>query len=148
MKFYYLPLSKPKSNTQTQNQKAMKRSLLLSVLCAFICLLYVNTSIAAEKPSPKKGADYSCNYYDASSGKYYCVETSAACTVAHAYVKESGSPASPTLIVLSYIGTTNNNCQMFEGSLSLPTGNIIIVNVVSCGCGSSLTTYVRFNRDF
>ncbi|WP_298738725.1 hypothetical protein [uncultured Chitinophaga sp.] len=126
----------------------MKRSLALSLLCAFMCLFFVSSSFAAEKPTPEKTFDYSCSYYDASSGKYYCVETSAACNVAHAYVKESGSAASPTLIVLSYIGTNASNCQMYEGSLSLPTGSIIVVNVVSCGCGSSLTTYVRFFRDF
>lgn len=125
----------------------MKRSLALSaLLCAFFCLFYVSSSIAAEKPSTKKTADYSCSYYDQSTGKYYCVETTAACNVAHAYVKESGSTATPTLIVLSYIGNYNG-CPMYEGSLLLPGSRIIVVNVISCGCGSSLTTHVYFASD-
>lgn len=125
----------------------MKRSLVLAaLLCAFFCLYHVTSSVAAEKPSTKKPADYSCSYYDASTGKYYCVETTAACNVAHAYVKESGSTATPTLIVLSFIGNYNG-CPMYEGSLPLSGGRVIVVNVVSCGCGSSLTTHVYFVTD-
>ncbi|KAA2243433.1 hypothetical protein F0L74_13120 [Chitinophaga agrisoli] len=125
----------------------MKRSLALSAfLCAFFCLYQFTSAMAASKPATGKPADYSCNYYDALGGKYYCVETSAACNVAHAFVKESGSTASPTLIVLTYQGDSNG-CQNYEGSLTLPSGNIIVVHVLSCGCGSSITTHVFFARD-
>ncbi len=121
----------------------MKRSLsLFALLCAFLCLCQTGVAQSASA----KVTDYSCNYYDALGGKYYCVETSAACNVAHAFVKESGSTASPTLIVLTYQGDSNG-CQNYEGSLALPSGNIIVVHVISCGCGSSLTTHVFFARD-
>jgi hypothetical protein len=146
LKFYYLPspILNPKSKTQTQT--AMKRSLALSaLLCAFLCLYHFTASPAPKVPL-NKGADYSCSYYDASTGKYYCVETTAACNVAHAYVKEAGSTASPTLIVLACKGTLNG-CPNYEGSLQLPTGSIIVVNVTACGCGSSLTTHVFFVND-
>ena len=126
----------------------MKRTLaLLTFFCAFFCLLQTASAQSVNKPAANKAADYSCSYYDAANNKYYCVETTAACNVAHAFVKESTSTASPTLIVLSLI-SSSGGCQTFEGSLALPTGNIIVVNVVSCGCGSSLTTHVFFARDF
>lgn len=125
----------------------MKRSLALTaLLCAFFCLFHVAGAQAAHKPLTAKPADYSCSYYDASSGKYYCVETTAACNVAHAFVKEAGSTATPTLIVLTYMGNING-CQHYQGSLLLPTGSIIVVDVVSCSCGSSLETHVFFVRD-
>lgn len=124
----------------------MKKPFTFSVLlCALFCLFYASNGRSAGKPAAaiNKTADYSCSYFDDMTGKYYCVETSAACNVAHAYVKESGSTASPTLIVLTYRGDMNG-CQYFEGSLQLPTGSTIVVGVVSCGCGSSITTHVFF----
>jgi hypothetical protein len=124
----------------------MKRSLALSaLLCAFFCL-FIITGSAASKPLTGKPADYSCSYYDAATGKYYCVETTAVCNIAHAFVKENGTSGSPTLIVLTYLGTSNG-CQNYEGSLVLPDNRIIVVNVTSCGCGSNLTTHVRFFPD-
>jgi hypothetical protein len=125
----------------------MKRTLALSaLLCAFFCMFTITYTSAAGKPVPDKPFDYSCSYYDATTGKYYCVETTAACNIAHAFVKESGTSGSPTLIVLTYIGNANG-CQLYEGSLQLPNNRIIVVNVTSCGCGSNLTTYVRFFPD-
>ncbi|GAA0549835.1 hypothetical protein [Chitinophaga japonensis] len=124
----------------------MKKPFAFSVLlCALFCLLHVSNGWSAAQPAASiaKAADYSCSYYDDMTGKYYCVETSATCNIAHAFVKESGSTASPTLIVLTYQGNING-CQYFEGSLLLPTGSTIVVGVVSCSCGSSITTHVFF----
>jgi len=142
-----ISLSYSYSQTQIKpSLQAMKKPFTFSVLlCALFCLLHVSSSRAACKPAAAiaQTADYSCSYFDDMTGKYYCVETSAACDVAHAFVKESGSTGSPTLIVLTYQGNMNG-CQYFEGSLQLPTGSTIVVGVVSCGCGSSITTHVFF----
>jgi len=130
--------SKPKSN-------AMKKALVLSTLfCLVFCLCHVNVSHSASKP-PVKTADKRCDYYDSRGDKYYCVETSASCTIAHAYVSEQGSSASPTLVILSLF-STSGSCKTFEGSLVLPSGNTIIIDVVTCDCGITLTTHVRFAR--
>jgi len=131
--------SKPKSN-------AMKKALVLSTLfCLVFCLCHVNVSHSASKP-PAKTADKRCDYYDSRGDKYYCVETSAACNIAHAYVSEAGSTATPTLVVLSLF-STSGSCKTYEGSLTLPSGNIIVIDVITCDCGNTLTTHVRFVRD-
>src|SRR5690606_1231152 len=96
-----ISLSYSYSQTQIKpSLQAMKKPFTFSVLlCALFCLLHVSSSRAACKPAAAiaQTADYSCSYFDDMTGKYYCVETSAACDVAHAFVKESGSTGSPTL---------------------------------------------------
>jgi hypothetical protein len=121
----------------------MKKHVLF--LCLVFTAFFVSAAHAAHKPKPEmqKTADYSCNYYNDINGKYYCIETSASCTVAHAWYKESGSTASPVLIVLSKQPSSGVN-DMFEGYTVLPGGSYLIVNVISNGCGSNITTYVRF----
>ena len=112
----------------------------------FLCLLcstfFLSVARASDKPRPSKAADYSCSYYDASKGKYYCVETTASCGIAHAYVKESGTTATPVLVVLALKSSTG--CPIYEGSLVLPTGSTIVINVQTCDCGNNLTTHVFF----
>ena len=119
-------------------------------LFLFCCLLFVSAAHASDKkPKPKstKARDYGCSYYYSGTGKNYCVETSAACTVAHAYVKESGSTASPVLIVLT-LKSSSNGCLTFEGSLAIAPGHLIVVNVQTCDCGNNLSTHVFFVGDF
>lgn len=95
------------------------------------------------KPSKKAKADVSCNYYNDLNGKYYCVETSATCDIAHAWWKESGSTGSSQLIVLTKTGSSTTTT--FEGHATLPGGGYIVVYVLTSTCGSSLTTYVQFH---
>jgi len=111
------------------------------------CLFFVSVARASDKPKPtpktSQGADYSCNYYCSANGKYYCVETSASCSIGHAYVKESGSTASPVLVILS-LHSTSGSCKIYEGSITLSTGIIMVIDVQTCDCGNSLTTHVFF----
>jgi hypothetical protein len=124
----------------------MKKILVLStLLCLVLCLYHVSVSHSASKPITK-AADKRCDYYDSRGNKYYCVETSAACDIAHAFVSEAGSTATPTLVVLSLF-STSGSCKTYEGSLTLPSGNIMVIDVITCDCGNSLTTHVRFVRD-
>ena len=112
-------------------------------LCLLCCLFFVSVARASDKPKLSKIADYSCNYYNGANGKYYCVETSASCSIGHAYVKEAGSTASPVLVILS-LHSSSGNCKVFEGSLTLSSGNIIVIDVQTCDCGNNLTTHVFF----
>jgi hypothetical protein len=127
---------------QTKLKRTMKKSLILSALCMALCLVYVQVSRSAVKPHAKV-TDTTCGWYDSFGNKYYCVETSASCTVAHAYVSEQGSTATPTLVILSLI-STSGSCKTFEGSLVLPSGNTMVIDVITCDCGITLTTHVRF----
>jgi hypothetical protein len=120
----------------------MKTHLMFfALLC---CVLFLSAAPAPVKPKLKAARDYSCSYFNDFNGKYYCVETSAACSIAHAYVKESTSTASPVLVVCNQ--TSSGTCPIFEGSMQLADGSIIVIDVVSCGCGSSITTHVFFTR--
>lgn len=119
-----------------------KHIVLLSLLC---CTLFT-AAHAADKHPKAKANDYSCNYYSSRTGLYYCVETSAACTVSHAYIKPANSTASPTLVVLA-LKSSINGCLTFEGSLDIGNGDLIVVNVQTCDCGNHITTHVFFARD-
>jgi len=116
-------------------------------LCLLCCLFAVSVARASDKPKPKPKSfnetEYSCSYYNAANGKYLCIETSAGCDIGHAYVQESGSTASPVHVILSLIHTSGS-CKHFEGSLTLPTGNILVIDVDTCDCGSTITTHVIF----
>lgn len=109
------------------------------------CLFFVSVARASDKPKPKtsQAADYSCSYYCSANGKYYCVETSASCSIGHAYVKESGSTASPVLVILS-LHSTSGSCKIYEGSITLSPGIIMVIDVQTCDCGNNLNTYVFF----
>lgn len=120
----------------------MKKHLTYLLILCFT--LFANAHAADKvKPVKKVKADASCNYYNDLNGKYYCVETSSTCDIAHAWYKESGSTASPQLIVLSK--TSSSPCTRFEGYATLPGGGYIVVYVETCTCGNSLTTYVQFH---
>lgn len=123
----------------------MKKHLIS--LCLLCCLFVVSVAHASDKPKPKlksfNETEYSCSYYNAANGKYYCVETSAGCDIGHAYVKESGSAGSPVLVILS-LKFTSGSCKYFEGSLTLSTGNIMVIDVDTCDCGSTITTHVFY----
>jgi len=116
--------------------------MFLGLVC---CVFFLSAAPAPVKPKHTVARDYSCSYYNSSNGKYYCVETSASCSIAHAYVKESGSTASPVLVICN-LHSSGGTCPVYEGSLQLADGSIIVIDVVSCGCGSSITTHVFFTR--
>jgi len=108
-----------------------------------LCFTFFATAHATDKVKATKRADSSCSYFNDLNGKYYCVETSSTCDIAHAWYKESGSTAPAQLIVLSKTG--GSTCTLFEGSATLPGGGYIVVYVQTCNCGSTLTTNVNFH---